>query len=161
MPAAVTARTKLRIEIEQRFLPLIRQRGFEGPAKLSGNQILHEFFRSTSEGRQCLSIQFEKYRKPRVVLNLAMEPTVGFESFMQSGGTIVQGTVTWKPGGMTGSWFRADRPLWHRLLGRHGTTESAAVTAMISCLNEIDRWWDTQTETVHIRVLSITHPASD
>ncbi|MEO5915845.1 MAG: hypothetical protein ABIS50_16535 [Luteolibacter sp.] len=158
MQAATSPRTKLRTEIEQRFLPLVRERGFKGPTKLNGNRTFHDFIRPTPDGRQCLSIQFEKYRKPRVILDLTIEPPGGFENSARDGATHVQGRVTWKPGGKKRSWFRADRPLWQRLLGRRSTIESAAVAAMISCLEEIDQWWQTQAESTHIRVLRHTYP---
>jgi hypothetical protein len=76
----------------------------------------------------------------------------------QIGGILIQGRVTWRPRGvMTGSWFRADRPLWQRLLGRRSTTEAEAVAAMISYFPEIDHWWDAQQESRHIRVWSHTY----
>ncbi len=158
MPQVTTARAKLRTEIEGRFLPLLLERGFAGPTKLNGNRVLNEFTRPAASGTHELSIQFDKYQRPRAVINLAVIPLGGFEHLERIGGTLIQGRVTWRPRGvMTSSWFRADRPLWQRLLGRRSTTEVEAVTAMISCLPEIDRWWDTQQESQHIRVWSHTY----
>ena len=158
MSQSPTARARLRVEIEKRFLPLLQDRGFAGPTKLNGNRILHEFTRPAASGTHELSIQFDKYQRPRAVINLAIVPLGGFERLEQVGGTLIQGRATWRSRGvMTGSWFRADRPLWQRLLGRRSTTEAEAVAAMISCLPEIDHWWDAQQESQHIRVWSHTY----
>lgn len=153
-----TARARLRIEIERRLIPLIQERGFVGPSKLNGNRVLHEFTRPSASGTHELSIQFDKYQRPRAVINLVVVPPGGFERLEQIGGTLIQGRVTWKPHGvMTGSWFRADRPLWQRLFGTRSTTEAEAVAAMISCFPEIDRWWDAPQESKHIKVWSHTY----
>ena len=66
-----TARQRLRQELTSRFVPLLRRRGFEGPERIAGNATSHEFRRTTAAGTEVLTIQFEKYQRPRFSLGRA------------------------------------------------------------------------------------------
>ena len=150
----MTARKRLREELSTRFVPLLRQRGFEGPARLAGNAVSHDFRRKAATGVQVLSIQFEKYQRPRCVLNLWVEPSEGIEEVLRRGGTVVQGRVTARPGSSTRDWFRADRPLWQRLLGNTSTREREAVSEVVALLDELDRFWESQAASPHVLIVS-------
>jgi hypothetical protein len=153
----VTARKRLREELSTRFVPLLRQRGFEGPERLAGNAVSHDFRRRTATGVQVLSIQFEKYQRPRCVLNLWVAPPEGIEEALRRGGTVVQARVQPRPGPSTRHWFRADRPLWHRLLGNTSTLEREAASEVVALLGEIDRFWQSQAPSPHVSILSTSY----
>jgi len=136
-----TARNKLREELSARFVPLLRQRGFAGPDRIAGNALFHDFRRSTAAGTQVLSIQFEKYQRPRCILNLWVEPQEGVDAVINRGGAVIQGRVQPRRGASIRKWFRADHPWWQRMLGRKSTREREAVSEAIALLDEIDRFW--------------------
>ncbi len=152
-----TIRKTLREELTARFVPALRQRGFNGPDRISGNGLLHEFRRSRGGVVHVLSLQFDKYQRPRFILNVHVEPPEGLEPVMARGGTVVSGRAAPGRGGGAGSWFRADRPWWQRLVGISSTREQEAVSAAIAMLEEIEHWWDVQAPSEHIRTWPTTY----
>jgi hypothetical protein len=152
-----TARSKLREELTARFVPLLRQRGFAGPDRIAGNALFHDFRRTTAAGTQVLSIQFEKYQRPRCILNLWVEPLEGVDAVISRGGTVIQGRVQPRWGASTRKWFRADHPWWQRMLGRKSTREREAVSEAIALLDEIDRWWQAKQPSPHISTIELRY----
>lgn len=152
-----TVRKRLRDEITSRLLPLLRERGFEGPDRIAGNATDHEFRRSAAAGTEVLTIQFEKYQRPRFIVNLWVEPPEGFEEVIRQGGTVVQARVTPRPGGSTADWFRADLPWWRRLFRDPATREREAVSQAIAVLPEMDAWWRDHQDSPHITTIIFKH----
>ena len=153
----MTTRKKLRDQLTKHFIPALRQRGFTGPDTISGNSLLHTFCRRSGDSAHVLSVQFDKWQTPRFVLNLHIEPPGGMDALIGSGHTFIQGRVSPRRGVSTGAWFRADRPWWQRLIGISSTREHEAVSAAISTLDEVDQWWQSQSESRSIRNLSTTY----
>lgn len=149
--ALSTARSRLRAAVTGTLIPALRSLGFEGPASIDGQALLHEYRRASSRGTHVLVIQFEKYKRPRFVLNLHIDPPEGLEQLRAQGGTLVSGRVKAKPGPGLSSWFRADRPWWQRiLLQKHDTTENDAVAFCVSLLPEVEAWWTALSPSAHI-----------
>jgi len=125
--------------------------GYQGPAELKGNTLVHEYRRSTPQGTQILEVQFEKHQLPRFVINLYVEPPGGMQSQKRTGGTIISGPIKARPGATTRSWFRADRSWWERvILRRSDTLENEAVQLCLSLLPEVEAWWGTRNASPHI-----------
>src|SRR5262245_35073619 len=126
-----TTRAKLRQVINEKLVPVLLAAGFKGPTKVEGNSLSHEYRRNSSLGTQVLSIQFEKYQRPRFVLNLHIE--------REEGNVNCLGRLKAKPGGSVGSWFRADRPWWQRvILRRDNTLEVDAVEQCVAVFSETE-----------------------
>jgi hypothetical protein len=149
--APVTARAKLRQALSEELVPVLLNSGFAGPAKISGNALLHEYRRTTGGRVQVLSIQLEKNQLPRFILNFHIEPEEGIERVMAEGGTVLAGCLKAKPGPWLKSWFRADRSWWQRIvLGRTDTLEREAVRLCLAYLPEVEAWWHSQAPSQHI-----------
>lgn len=147
----MTTRSRLRDEIGSRLVPALFARGFAGPGKIRGNKIMHEYRRPKGECSDVVAIQFEKYQKPRFVLNLWIEPPGGETATIEGGGITIQGRITPKRGVSTRAWFCADRPFWQRVFGIRSTTERRAVDQALSFLDEIDDWFREPRETEAVR----------
>lgn len=156
----MTTRSRLRDEIGSRLIPALFARGFTGPDTICGNKILHEYCRESGENREIVGIQFEKRRKPRFVLNLWIEPPGGDSAIIKSGGVAIQGRITPKRGASTGSWFRADRPLWQRAVGIRSSVEKRAVDQALTFLDAIDDWFREPRETKAVRAICYDWGAS-
>ena len=153
-----TARSALRSELTKQLLPALRALGFAGPSSIAGNGLLHDFKRHTNQGTHLLTVQLEKHGRPRFVIGLSIEPTVGFESVLRSGGVVRQGRLKPRRGAGTGAWFRTDVPLWRRLLGQSGISAAQAVASCVSLLPEAEAWWQNESSTEHILVFEQHFP---
>jgi hypothetical protein len=149
--AASTARARLRAAVSSSLVPALRSAGFEGPASIKGNALLHEYRRRSSTGTHVLRIVFEKHQRPRFALNFYAEPPEGMEHVISRGGTVIAGALKAKKGPYTRHWFRADRPWWQRvLLRQRETMENDAVALCLSLLPEVESWWTTLSPSTHI-----------
>jgi hypothetical protein len=151
----VTLRSELREAIARRVLPELRGRGFQGPDKISGNATIHAFVRLSASGSEHLSIQFDKYQRPRFVLNVWVEPPEGIRTFIERGGAHLQGRIA--PGNRfsTRGWFRGDRPWWQRLVNRNSTRTEAAIDEVLARLDAIDDWFSSPRDTKTVSTFAI------
>jgi len=78
-----TLRAKLREAISRDLVPELKQRGFTGPDKIAGNKIDHEYVRKSPKQLEVLSIQFDKYQRPRFILNTHIDPAEGCGKAME------------------------------------------------------------------------------
>jgi hypothetical protein len=156
MSKKATIRKKLRDELTKRFVPALHELGFNGPDRISGNTLDHNYRRVVLNRIQILSIHFDKWQRPQFVLDFWIEPPDGFDALMQHGGEFIQGRA--HPGWRWGTelWIRADRPWWHALLGLTSSREQHAVTFAIEVLPQIERWWHDHKPTKHISVMPST-----
>jgi hypothetical protein len=157
----MTIRAKLREELTRRFIPAVNGRGYVGPSVIAGNALFYEFRRPCPIGSQTLTLQLDKYQRPRFKLNLHVEPANGFDTVIASGGTVVHGFVTPNRGALTSHWFRADRPWWQRLVGIRSSREAEAVTAAIGVLDEVEQWWQHPVDSQNIRTIPIAYRKKD
>ena len=137
-----TYRAKLRDEISSKLIPLLKKSGFDGPEKISGNQLQHSYKRKVGKEIQLIIVQLEKYQKPRFVLNLEIYS----DEDKLKGAAIVKA----KPGSGLNCWFRADPSFWQKLLGSGKSREQEAVQKCIGLLPHVESWWKNQKETKNI-----------
>jgi hypothetical protein len=156
-----TARAKLRDLLTKRYVPLLFAAGFSGPNKISGNQLCHDFTRKAGEETHHLSIMFEKWQRPRFVVDLVIEPQGGYEPIITNGGEVISGRLTPVPGPTTRSWFRADPPWWKRkIFPRTPTRENEAVEECVRLWPEVEAWWAIRSDSKHIKLLTVRYPGT-
>jgi len=148
-----TPRSALRAELTKQLVPALRALGFSGPQTISGNVLEHEYKRSGSAGTQILTLQLDKYQRPRFVLNLRVEPAEGFRHIDNNGGTVLSGRLKPSAGTSTRHWFRSDASLLRRLLGMRTPTAAEVVAQSVALLPEVEVWWHTQSASKHISVI--------
>jgi hypothetical protein len=154
-------RAALREELSGRLVPELRRLGFDGPPRIAGNALLHEFRRPADpRGTDVLVLQMEKHGRPRFLLLVHVEPAEGMEAVMARGGTVIAGAITPRRGTSSRHWFRADPGLWRRWTGSPRTLEREAVDACMALLPEIEAWWSTQQPTQHIVTWPVTYARS-
>ena len=155
-----TARTLLREALSEKLVPEIKDRGFTGPEKISGNGLFHEYKRKSGGETHHLAIQMEKRAKPRFVIHLSIEPKDGYDYIYKNGGTFHEARVQQSEGGFTLSWFRADYTIWEKIKRASHNKAILAVDSCLSVLPEIDEWWSTRKSTTHIKDRSWSFPVN-
>lgn len=163
MAKKTNLQTKLRCELDLEFVPALRGLGFEGPERLTGKSRQgYNYARTTEKGVQRLTVHFDKWKRPRFVLDFWVEPPEGIDALMRRGGRLLQARV--RPGrlGDSKQWFRADRPWWHRLLGLSSSREREVASLALSLLPEVVRWLDNPVERApHMDVMPSTFRGED
>jgi hypothetical protein len=155
---SATTRARLIDGLTRDLVPLLLQAGFEGPASIRGNTLLHEYRRRAGNGTHVLTIQLEKRQRPRFLVLLHVEPPEGIEALTDAGGEITTGSLKPRPGPTSRSWFRADPPWWQRVF--RATPPARAREAVEECvrlLPEVDAWWTRQTSSPHISSMVVKY----
>ncbi len=124
-----TIRKTLREELSARFIPALRERGFNGPDRISGNGLLHEFRRSRGGVVHVLSLQFDKDQRLRPRCAGAAAREAGSE-LTARGGSV--SSVSGRP--------VSRRPPRRPLAGSRRS-----------------HWWDVQASSEHIRTWPTTY----
>jgi hypothetical protein len=158
--ANISTRAMLREELSLRLLPELSRLGFEGPVRINGNALVHEFSRSVGGERHLLTLQLEKRGLPRFIIRVCVEPSQGFESLNIQGGRVVSGFLKPRSGGATRCWFRADPRLIERLSGRGASRHVDAVSRCLELLPEIEAWWTHRRASKHIEVYDVVYPGT-
>ena len=153
--------TELRREIKQRVRPLLAAKGFALDQRHAPQSVA--FRRTTADAVHLLEIQWEKYGKRRFVVNFGRCSPGGvvvrgeriaaadvFPSVAPVNGRLQPGK-----GGSTAAWFRQDRSLLARLLGRPPRPASEVVSQLIELLAELDAFFERGDLGPHLRI----HPA--
>jgi len=157
---ARSVRAELRRELSKQLLPELERRGFIGPERIGGHATCHEFVRLREGAKDQLTIQLEKYGRPRFIVILSIEPPDGFDRLIQAGGVAVAGIVRPRPGSTTRTWFRADPGVWARIMCGAMPTPKRAVAQCVDLLPEIDNWWHSREPSSHIRVRETHFPGT-
>ena len=152
--------TALRAELKQRFFPFVEARGFT-PDMVHAPQFF-SFRRSLPTGVHVFDLQFEKYGRPRFVVNFGMCSNAGalshgeqvsperiLPSQTPQGGRLQPGR-----GSRTSSWFRQDRSLFDRLTGQADHAPFQVVGTLIDLFPELESYWSTGTIGPHMRALA-------
>lgn len=146
-----STRARLRQLLTERYVPLLLAAGFEGPPRITGNKLFHDYARKSDQGTHNLSIQFDKWQRPRFVINLHVLPPGGIDEVVTRGEELINARLKPGRGATAGSWFRADPPWWRRLLApRSPTREEEAVEACVRLFPEVEAWWASQAPSGHI-----------
>ncbi len=144
-PVGVT--TDLRREIRKRVFPLLEAKGFACDQRDAPRSVT--FRRTTADAVHLLDIQWEKYGKRRFVVNFGR---------CSRGGVVIRGEKvpasevfpSWAPvngrlqprTGGTAAWFRQDRSVIARLLGRPPLPASEVVAQLLDLLPEVEAFWE-------------------
>ncbi|MDM7948799.1 DUF4304 domain-containing protein [Hydrogenophaga sp.] len=140
--------TELRREIKRVFVPFAEVRGFNLDQRHSPQ--FFEFRRIIDGELHLFDIQWEKYGKPRFVVNFGKSPAEGveFNGEMLSPDQVspahcsVKGRLQPGKGRMTSSWFRQDKPLFVRLLSRESLYPPGQVVGqLIALFPELEAYW--------------------
>lgn len=153
--------TELRREIKKRFYPLVAEHGFEIDVTRSPFGV--DFRRSTAERIDVFDLQWEKYGRPRVVVNFGQCPPSGalhlgeqvppkkVLSYMGSS----SGRLQAQKGSGTRAWFCQDRSFVRRVLLRHQPRPAAHVVDELLCLfPEMEEWFQHQRLGLHMVILN-------
>jgi hypothetical protein len=151
--------TALRREIKERFTPAMAERGFACDMRKAPQ--FFTFRRITPDAVQVFDIQWEKYGRPRFVVNFGQCAAAGVviggelvapqDVFPNS--TPIWGRLSPGRGGTTGNWFRQDRPLLERI-GTWSSTRSPAevMTTLMTLFPELEEFWKNGQTGRHSRV---------
>jgi hypothetical protein len=150
--------TALRSEIKRVFAPHLASKGFTPDPR---HFLCYR--RIDAEEVHVCDIQWDKYDRPRFVLNFGKAPAARVvdvtgkpimpEDILPSHAPT-WGRLTPRPGGMTGSWFRQDRSLieWLVTWSRLRSSEQVIVELM-TLFGEVEEFWRSGTIGPHMRLL--------
>ncbi|MGE0269380.1 MAG: DUF4304 domain-containing protein [Candidatus Omnitrophota bacterium] len=150
--------TALRQEITRVFIPRAQKAGFDLDRKNS--PVFIEFRRIDGDIVHLFDIQWEKYGRPRFVVNFGTCPAAGMEtggkhyppSEVSAGWTPVRGRLQPGRGSTTSNWFCQDRPLWRRLFGKNLRSPAEVVSLLIKLFEELETFWKTGAVGPHLRI---------
>jgi Domain of unknown function (DUF4304) len=115
--------TALRREIKRVFDPHLKSKGFSPDLRGAPNFLAYR--RIEADQVHVFDIQWEKYGRPRFVVNFGKAPVDGVTDVLGkhikpedtlASQAPIQGRLKPGSGAMTESWFRQDRPLIGRLV---------------------------------------------
>lgn len=151
--------TELRQEIKRVFIPYVKDLGFEmdqtnAPAFL-------EFRRLKGDVVHIFDLQWDKYHRPRFVINFGSCPAQGMDingrhfPFQKvcAGWTPDRGRLQPGKGGTTSSWFRQDKPFIFRFFSPDSMYSPAEVVGLL--LNhflELETYWTTGVAGPHLKI---------
>lgn len=151
--------TELRREIKRAFVPLALERGFVLDQKNAPNFL--EFKRIVGAQAQLFDIQWEKYGRPRFVLNFGVCPSSGL-TIRGRHFAVEELLAGWLPGGRlqpgsgpgVSSWFRQDKPFVQALFSSSKLRQPHEVVAqLLELFPEVEAYWETGKIGKHLRVL--------
>lgn len=140
--------TELRREIKKTFIPFVQARGFVVSNRHAPNFI--EFRREHANGIDIFDIQWEKYGRPRFVINFGVCPLAGISangrhfppSEVAAGWLPETGRLQPGRGTSSANWFRQDKPFLWRVFSRDKLYPAAGViTGLLQLFPEIESWW--------------------
>jgi hypothetical protein len=156
--------TELRREIKNRFFPLMTAKGFS--TDLRGAPFFIGFRRMTPEAIHVCDIQWEKYGRPRFVINFGRCSLAGVICHGQptrpedvtASATPVRGRLAPGRHSTVGGWFRQDRPLIESIVYRSRLRPPAEVVmTLLTLFHEVEDWWENGLVGPHIRISSMRY----
>ena len=152
--------TALRQMIKQSFIPLMESKGFQTDMR----DMPHFLgFRRIRPGRiDVCDIQWEKYGRPRFVLNFGSCGPLGVichgreikPEDITAGETPWRGRLMPGPPPSVRNWFRQDRSLLERFLkGGRLQPPDDVIAELIRLFDEVESYWESDTVGKHIRII--------
>ena len=140
--------TEIRREIKQRFIPFALERGFVLDQKHAPTFL--EFRRQTGEVAHLFDVQWEKYGRPRFVVNFGTCPIEGLR-VQEKTIPVAEVMASWVPdrgrlqprkGTSSSAWFRQDRPLLVRLVSSMKVVPAfQVVDRLLALFPELEDYW--------------------
>jgi len=157
--------TELRSELKERFYPWVIQKGFVADMRHAPHFVV--FRKITTRTVYVFDIQWEKYGRPRFVVNFGKCGAKG-ASFngnhvepknVQPNETSGYGRLTPNKGATTGSWFRQDKPLLQRALTFSKLyPANKPVDELLALFPELEAFWKDDTVGPHLRAMTQDNP---
>jgi hypothetical protein len=153
--------TDLRRELKNRFYPFVAERGFQ--IDMTHSPFSVDFRRITAERIDVFDLQWEKYGRPRFIVNFGHCSTSGAVHFGEqispdrvlSYMGSLSGRLHAKKGSQTRAWFRQDRSFFRRVVLRHQPRPVAHVVDELLCLfPELEEWFRHQRLGAHMVIQS-------
>ena len=153
--------TDLRRELKKRFYPFVAEHGFQIDMTHSPFNI--EFRRITAERIDVFDLQWDKYGRPRFVLNFGQCSASGAVHFGEqvppdrvlSYMGSSSGRLHSEKGFGTRDWFRQDHSFFRRVVLRHQLRPAARVVDELLCLfPELEEWFQHQRLGAHMAIVS-------
>ena len=150
----------LRDQVRNTFVPFVRDAGFEATSR-RGNLFM-EFRRDAGSVIHVLEIQWEKYGRPRFVINYGTCPSSGIDvqgkhfapADVCAGWLPDSGRLRPGRGATTASWFRQDYPLLKQLLLRTRCRAASEVVAeAVHLFAELEAYWGSGALGTHMRAV--------
>jgi hypothetical protein len=152
--------TDLRRELKRRFYPFAAGHGFE--IDMTHGPFGVDFRRIGAEGIDVFDLQWEKYGRPRFVVNFGHCPANGVTrlgeqvppdkvlSYMGS----LSGCLQPAKGTGTHSWFCQDRSFFRRVvLRQQNRPTSDVVDELLSLFQELEDWFQNRRLGPHMRII--------
>ena len=155
----------LRRELKARFLPSLAARGFA--IDMRDAPTFARCRRGVGDSVEILEVQWDKYGRPRFVINFGTCPVegiqVGVERFavesVSVGWLSVSGRLQPRRGSSTSAWFSQEKPLLHRLFSssRLRSPESV-VQDLLDLFPEVEAYWAHGTIGRHLTLFRTPRP---
>jgi hypothetical protein len=160
--------TALRQEIKERLVPAMAANGFSCDMRRAPQFLT--FRKITADAVRVFDIQWDRYGRPRFVVNFGMCGAAGVvirgeriapeDIFPHS--TPVWGRLSPGIGRMTAGWFRQDRPLLERIVTWSRQRPPAEVISkFLELFSEVEEFWTNGKTGRHIRMLAPRRYISD
>lgn len=152
--------TDLRRELKRRFYPFAAEHGFQIDTSPGPSGV--DFRRFRAEGIDVFNLQWEKYGRPRFIVNFGQCPPDGATHF---GERIAPDKVQVYMGSASGrlyanksaetrSWFCQDHGFFRRVLLRQRDRPAAEVVDELLCrYQELEEWFQHRRIGLHLRML--------
>ncbi|WP_202845212.1 hypothetical protein [Luteimonas saliphila] len=151
--------SELRNELKRAFFPFAESHGFLIDRR--DEPTFTTFRRIVAGSLHVFDVQWDKYDRPRFVVNFGICPASGLHlsgkdvppDQVLAGWTPRGGRLQPRPGASEASWFRQDRPLLARLfLGAALRPAPEVVAQPTRLFPELEAYWSTGTVGKHVRV---------
>lgn len=151
--------SELRSEVKRVFFPLVESHGFSIDQRDAPTFIT--FRRTVGESLHVFDVQWDKYGRPRFVVNFGICPASGLHlsgkdippDQVLAGWAPQGGRLQPRPGASDANWFRQDTPLLARLFSGATLRPAPEVVAQLTQLfPELEAYWSTGTVGKHVRV---------
>jgi len=148
----------LRDVMKERFYPFAQERGF---VRGKASSMFTPFRRTRGNRLHLFEIQWDKYGKPRFVINFGEAPATGVEVLgeqvspdqLQSCHCTPNGRLQRRRGGSLGTWFQVRKPLMKAITSLQWNYRPDEVVAQaIDAFPELETWWETKQEGPHVYI---------
>ncbi|MEZ0261193.1 MAG: hypothetical protein ACAH80_09295 [Alphaproteobacteria bacterium] len=150
--------TDLRREITTIFVPAMQRRGFTVDKR--DLPVFLRFWRIKDDEAHLFDIQWEKYGRPRFIVNFGRCPAAGLvirgkhyaPQDVLASWTPEGGRLQPQPGTSSRSWFRQDKPFLQSLFSREKLRPADEVIAvdLLCTFGEVEMWWESRTRMAHM-----------
>jgi hypothetical protein len=156
--------TDLRREIKRRFFPVMTDKGLS--VDMRHAPFFIGFRRMTPGAIHVCDIQWEKYGRPRFIVNFGKCGPAGVICHGQpirpedvtASTTPLLGSLAPGRHSTVGGWFRQDRRLIESILHLSRLRPpTEVITTLLALFHEVDEWWENGSVGPHVRVIATRH----